>query len=78
MLFSSAQFSLRFEMTFKSVEIYTEALDLMSKSGSAATILNAISYTMVTIYCCIEFAEDLEKLVFCLVTYGFGVQVSRL
>lgn len=38
-------------------------------------LLDAITYTMVTIYCLIEFAGNLEKLVFCLVTYGFGIQV---
>lgn len=37
-------------------------------------ILDIITYAMVTVYCVFEFIEDLEKLVFCLVTFGFGVQ----
>lgn len=39
-------------------------------------VFDAITYTMVTIYCGFEFFGDLEKIVFCLVTYGFGIQVS--
>ena len=33
-------------------------------------------YTLVTIYCCFLFSDDLEKLIFNLVTYGFASQVS--
>jgi len=34
-----------------------------------------VTYSMITIYCVIEFIHDLEKVVFCLVTYGFAIQV---
>lgn len=40
-------------------------------------VFDAVSYTFVTIYCIIEFSHSLERLVFCLVTYGFGIQVSN-
>lgn len=43
---------------------------------SLLVILDTITYTLVTIYCMFEFAGDLERMVFCLVTYGFGIQVS--
>jgi hypothetical protein len=80
-------------MTIKSVEIYSQALDYLGKRGklvgmdflskdykmlnfaAVITSLDAITYTMVTIYCLFEFFGDLEKFVFCLVTYGFAVQV---
>lgn len=42
---------------------------------SMFVLLDAITYTLVTIYCVFEFSGDLEKLVFCLVTYGFAIQV---
>jgi len=42
---------------------------------SLIVILDAVTYSMITIYCVVEFIHDLEKVVFCLVTYGFGIQV---
>lgn len=40
--------------------------------------VDLVIYTMVTIDCMIEFSGNLEKSVFCLVTYGFAVQVNLL
>lgn len=40
-------------------------------------VLDVITYTLITVYCIIEFFGDLEKLVFCMVTYGFGIQVRK-
>jgi len=34
-----------------------------------------VAYSMITVYCVVEFIHDLEKVVFCLVTYGFAIQV---
>lgn len=45
---------------------------------SFVLILDAVTYTLVTIYCLFEFSRDLEALVFCLVTYGFGTQVLKI
>lgn len=42
---------------------------------STLVVFNALTYTLVTIICLFEFSQDLERLVFCLVTYGFAVQV---
>lgn len=39
-------------------------------------VFDAVTYTMVTVYCCFEFFGDLEKFIFCLVTYGFAIQVK--
>ena len=39
-------------------------------------IFQCFSYTLTTIYCVFEFKNDFEKLAFCLVTYGFAIQVS--
>jgi hypothetical protein len=44
---------------------------------SVGVVLNIVTYSMVTIYCAVEFRNDLEKLVFCLVTYGFAIQVRK-
>ena len=40
-------------------------------------VFQCFSYTLTTIYCVFEFKNDLEKLAFCLVTYGFAIQVSN-
>jgi hypothetical protein len=56
--------------------------DLFSKDYKAlnwraiGVVFDDVTYTMVTVYCIFEFRENLEKLVFCLVTYGFAIQVS--
>lgn len=42
---------------------------------SMLVVLDAITYTLVTIICIFEFWQDMEQLVFCLVTYGFAIQV---
>jgi hypothetical protein len=39
------------------------------------TVVDIITYSMVTVYSCFVFYGDLEKLIFCLVTYGFAIQV---
>jgi len=38
-------------------------------------LFDVVTFSMVTVYCVFEFIHDLEKLVFCLVTYGFAIQV---
>jgi hypothetical protein len=38
-------------------------------------VVDIITYSIVTVYSCFVFFGDLEKLVFCLVTYGFAIQV---
>ena len=40
-------------------------------------VFDVITYTMTTVYCIFDFHNDLEKLVFCLVTYGFATQVKE-
>jgi hypothetical protein len=58
-------------------------MDIFSKDykiinwRSVGVVLNIVTYSMVTIYCIVEFRNDLEKLVFCLVTYGFAIQVRK-
>ncbi|CAO1437120.1 unnamed protein product [Diamesa tonsa] len=37
-------------------------------------MFDVVTYTMTTIYCIFDFYNDLEQLVFCLVTYGFATQ----
>ena len=38
--------------------------------------LDTITFTMITVYlCCFEYFGDLEKLTFCFVMYGIGIQV---
>lgn len=57
-------------------------LDLFDKNYKTVNLIamtvaiDAIIYSLITAYCLRIFAGDLEKLVFCLVTYGFGVQVN--
>lgn len=43
---------------------------------SFLVVLDVIIYSMVTSYCCWEFSGNLEKSIFNLVTYGFGIQVK--
>lgn len=40
-------------------------------------MFDVVTYTMTTIYCIFDFYNDLEQLVFCLVTYGFATQVKE-
>jgi hypothetical protein len=73
--------------TYKEALIFLSKLgaligfDLLSEDFTSlnrrifAVIFDTVTYTMVTIYCIFEFTHDLEKLVFCLVTYGFATQV---
>ena len=42
---------------------------------SFTLVFNTVTFTMITIYSCFVFFDDLEKLIFCLVTYGFAIQV---
>ena len=38
-------------------------------------VFQCFSYTLTTIYCVFKFMNDFEKLAFCLVTYGYAIQV---
>ena len=79
-------------MTTRSVDIFDQCLVCSRKKGRLVgadifkqnynfynfltlhLIFHCFSYTFVTIYCALEFKN---KLAFCLVTYGFGVQVRN-
>jgi hypothetical protein len=37
--------------------------------------INLSVYSIITIFCCIEFYGNLDKFVFCIVFYGFAIQV---
>jgi hypothetical protein len=92
-LFFRVLSTIHLTMAIKSVEVYSQALDLLGKHGRLVGLdvlakeyeminlkvliflLDAITYVMVTINCCFEFFDDMERLVFCLVTFGFGIQV---
>jgi hypothetical protein len=43
---------------------------------SMVIVLDLITFTMVTVYCCFEYYGNLEKIVFCIVNYGFVIQVE--
>lgn len=57
-------------------------VDIFDKNYSQfnAKIINVITqiffFTLTTIYCVFLFKDDFDKLTFCLVTYGFAIQVS--
>lgn len=55
-------------------DVLSEDFQLMNWRA-AALFIDIITYTFVTIFCVSEFFDELEKLVFCLVTYGFATQV---
>jgi hypothetical protein len=57
------------------IDIFSE--NYKTSFMSMILLLDSITYSMVTIYCIFEFYDDLEKLVFCLVTYGFAIQVRN-
>ena len=45
--------------------------------GALNLLIQCFCYLLVTIYCVFEFQNSFEKLVFCLVTFGFAIQVRN-
>jgi hypothetical protein len=70
-------------LNFLSIFGFLIGMDVFSKDykilnwRSVGVVFDIVTYSMVTIYCIVEFRNDLEKLVFCLVTYGFAIQVRK-
>lgn len=45
---------------------------------SSFLFFDVVTFTMITVYLCFfEYFGDLEKLTFCFVTYGLGIQVRN-